>query len=681
MTKTDKNNLDVDNRSDTTRQASEGTIPWGASQWAGNNPFTEILSIINDKTRTTNNPNIQTGEPIFLPGFGGAKQIQQANKLMETINNFWKNLGKTKIRVQGAKTSGILTQPGTAPTTFNGQNIQYISSPNGQPVTHKFYTDQGSEYILTKDGFARRVKSPHTNTKGTDAGLHDWNQGKTYFLDDKGDFSGQFRLLKEKYPNVAVATGKDGKMYFLNTDTNKLILTEDLFPRAVNQGILQKGYYGIPYSYEPKLGYSLFEFGTNGTNGTINWYHPGSQVAFIEGLKQGGKMIRKGQNGFKYQEKQTDWFPKYKYTASTFLNMKNNLGIYFLNKHPNYPISKYKPTKGNPNNTYYSIPNLKYDVARNLSRAYLTNKPLKSFDEVYNDNKSGTSRETGAVNLGKYHVSTGQDEKGRYISYYDKYDWNLLEQMGLKGNSFEIYDRIYEDEWPEIYQKIFQNKQGGMLQLLKKGSGIHIKKKNRGKFTSYCGGKVTDECIRKAKASGNPTLVKRATFAANARKWKHQEGGVLQLLTFAQEGTKLNFFQKVGNFLNSEQGKNLVSGIMNGVQGIINTNKQQEQYNEYLNFLEENYKYEKSKNIAEKYKRALQNKSDLSDIVNANSAYIEANAQNDDTEFNQLKQYYQNLIKQNQQQGYYNTFVGLGNSVIGMLNSNKNASPSTTNKA
>jgi hypothetical protein len=59
------------------------------------------------------------------------------------------------------------------------------------------------------------------------------------------------------------------------------------------------------------------------------------------------------------------------------------------------------------------------------------------------------------------------------------------------------------------------------LPFMKNGNKIHIKKKNRGKFTSYCGGKVTDSCIRRAKASGNPTLVKRATFAANARKWKH----------------------------------------------------------------------------------------------------------------------------------------------------------------
>lgn len=63
------------------------------------------------------------------------------------------------------------------------------------------------------------------------------------------------------------------------------------------------------------------------------------------------------------------------------------------------------------------------------------------------------------------------------------------------------------------------------IPYLKKGSGIHIKKKNRGKFTEYCGGKVTDECIQKAKKSKNPKLRKRATFAANARKWKHEEGG------------------------------------------------------------------------------------------------------------------------------------------------------------
>lgn len=68
--------------------------------------------------------------------------------------------------------------------------------------------------------------------------------------------------------------------------------------------------------------------------------------------------------------------------------------------------------------------------------------------------------------------------------------------------------------------------------ILKKG-GIHIKKKNRGKFTEYCGGKVTEECIARGKRSKNPLTRKRANFASVSRKWKHENGGILK----AQEGT------------------------------------------------------------------------------------------------------------------------------------------------
>lgn len=63
-------------------------------------------------------------------------------------------------------------------------------------------------------------------------------------------------------------------------------------------------------------------------------------------------------------------------------------------------------------------------------------------------------------------------------------------------------------------------------------TGIKIKKSNQGLFTKYCNGKVTQECIDKAKRSGNKKLIKRAVFAENSRKWakKHQEGGILQWL-------------------------------------------------------------------------------------------------------------------------------------------------------
>jgi hypothetical protein len=64
---------------------------------------------------------------------------------------------------------------------------------------------------------------------------------------------------------------------------------------------------------------------------------------------------------------------------------------------------------------------------------------------------------------------------------------------------------------------------------LKKGGGIHIKEKNKGSFTKYCKGKVTQDCIDKAKKSGNKKLIKKAVFAENSRKWskKHEAGGTV----------------------------------------------------------------------------------------------------------------------------------------------------------
>lgn len=76
------------------------------------------------------------------------------------------------------------------------------------------------------------------------------------------------------------------------------------------------------------------------------------------------------------------------------------------------------------------------------------------------------------------------------------------------------------------------------------GGDINIKKKNWGKFTQYCGGKVTSECIRRGKNSPSAAIRKRATFAQNARGWKHAFGGDLQThggdysngVTFIEEG-------------------------------------------------------------------------------------------------------------------------------------------------
>ena len=54
------------------------------------------------------------------------------------------------------------------------------------------------------------------------------------------------------------------------------------------------------------------------------------------------------------------------------------------------------------------------------------------------------------------------------------------------------------------------------------GSGIHIKPENKGKFTATkkATGKTTEELTH----SKNPITKKRAIFAQNAAKWKHEDG-------------------------------------------------------------------------------------------------------------------------------------------------------------
>lgn len=69
------------------------------------------------------------------------------------------------------------------------------------------------------------------------------------------------------------------------------------------------------------------------------------------------------------------------------------------------------------------------------------------------------------------------------------------------------------------------NQLNNSIELLKKGGSIHIKKENRGKFTETKKrtGKTAEELVH----SKNPLTRKRAQFAINARKWKHQNGGII----------------------------------------------------------------------------------------------------------------------------------------------------------
>lgn len=101
--------------------------------------------------------------------------------------------------------------------------------------------------------------------------------------------------------------------------------------------------------------------------------------------------------------------------------------------------------------------------------------------------------------------------------------------MNITNNDFNNFSSFVQFCKDNRFQFIpgTQNYNSNEVNLFKRGGEIKIKEKNKGSFTRYCGGNVTSECIRKGKNSPDPKIRKKATFAANARKWKHQNGGVL----------------------------------------------------------------------------------------------------------------------------------------------------------
>lgn len=126
----------------------------------------------------------------------------------------------------------------------------------------------------------------------------------------------------------------------------------------------------------------------------------------------------------------------------------------------------------------------------------------------------------------------------------------LAKYPSLKAFGGSLFDSVVGNNFNQSFtqgiQGMFQQEPEQTVQaanIAKDGGGIHIKKKNRGKFTEYCGGKVTEACIRKGKNSSNPTTRKRATFAQNARNWNAfggwlntQGGDFTNGVTFIDEG-------------------------------------------------------------------------------------------------------------------------------------------------
>lgn len=159
------------------------------------------------------------------------------------------------------------------------------------------------------------------------------------------------------------------------------------------------------------------------------------------------------------------------------------------------------------------------------------------------DRKSIPDWETKGQKIATHKMSWGEDDYGAYVfPEVQEIDGQLIDfsrppyapgiadYTAHKNNNIVRMSPEEADWFTRNYKQYYPS--------FKKGGRIHIKKKNRGSFTRWCNGKVTEECIRRGKNSSNPAIRKKATFAANARRWKHENGGILKALDYANYITK-----------------------------------------------------------------------------------------------------------------------------------------------
>lgn len=142
--------------------------------------------------------------------------------------------------------------------------------------------------------------------------------------------------------------------------------------------------------------------------------------------------------------------------------------------------------------------------------------------KLYKEVLWNAAKETGLHTVGDWdvaHVGLAQEGKG---STWEQLAQNYPDVFKSKigANTLESLKRAGQS-------KYLNQLAGPLATLHKSGGKIHIKKKNEGKFTKYKErtGKTTSEALH----SKNESVRKMAQFAKNAKKFKHEEGGVLEL--------------------------------------------------------------------------------------------------------------------------------------------------------
>ena len=240
------------------------------------------------------------------------------------------------------------------------------------------------------------------------------------------------------------------------------------------------------YNWRENLAENIHPFGYSGPGiipGDKYYFQSGDQWSPVKRLYN-AIVLDKDENAF-YTEK---------YGENDADNNKERIDLLNMilgreQKYNTIKESTYKPTKStDPNAKYYSS-QFTEDVLRDvLTDETLRTDPMSPEKLLTGKNYGRPIKgDIGGV-LGQFIMDHGKDEKGPYISYYDKWDLNPLSSESTSGNVIsgdlenkiqsaagitpaEMYGRIYYD--PKTGKPIESKKDGGRVRKYQDGGDVN----------------------------------------------------------------------------------------------------------------------------------------------------------------------------------------------------------------
>lgn len=191
---------------------------------------------------------------------------------------------------------------------------------------------------------------------------------------------------------------------------------------------------------------------------------------------------------------------------------------------------EYEQTYNLPYHNENAVHDDLYGIEKNFHRR---GKLFDVNDLVLNDYKTHKIPQISVEQIKNQILNDEESKLWPILSQRPEMFYEALQQLEKSGDQVTL-DRL--KSFIKHAQEMNTLREG-QLQYFKNGRKIHIKESQKGSFTRYCGGNVTSECIARGKASPDPRIRKKATFAANARKWKHSDGGSIN---YFKGGNKIN---------------------------------------------------------------------------------------------------------------------------------------------